>query len=763
MTFTLHVGPQQGRADLHTYPNTVTVKSVEDLWEATRTDHTPGDFGGKNRSTEAFAGADCILGDIDNANRLEEFWIDLDAIKTIFKDYAFAAAPSRNHLKVKDGEAARPKYHLYFPVPFNTDAAKQERHMALLHERFEEVGFDPAVKDPARCFFGHSNQPIEAFWFQDGQPITSAFKGRPKGTGKPKLIPWRDLSLEELAENPEVVPAGERYKAHTALALYWANKGLSADEIEAKLIEFNAKMAEPRAMHTRKVQLQTRKLAESAEEKVNAEGGPRSEATFNRLRNYRVVKTEDGPVKVPVQTTSEEMRAAMRFFVALTDKAGQRTLTLRDNPQVLVTKPADLRDALERAGYTWDVRNIPGAMTKEDILVAFRNRSETITRMTCVPEHDMQPGTLFVPQISFPEASSTGALRQFLEVFSFKTIQDQYRFAAGLLSLYLNATFDGKIPLFALLAEAQNAGKTTVVRTAIRLLTGMDPIEQKGGRFNQADDHAQFSGVLGLAARGVLYDNLTGLSSESETEIARAVTDRDRSAWMMGVSRTHIRNSYVYFATFNDSEGFGRDIQERLIAIRMTDPADVDRDRRSAIMDALASWTERRDDVIADVRYLVGLTGRLGADETNPMEKYPEWTRRIAPALRAMYPKVACFDFLPSRDDHRINPDAAVLMDFAERLFVDNADDAVRDIKGGWHLAYGAVNLFERFALFSPDAARSYSLQQFTRMVGQSSRDLGDIRMIKRKGHGKVVYEFHVDDAVFHELRASGKAATSMF
>ncbi len=764
MVFTIHSSDHLGDATRHDYPHTAKINSVEDLIEATRNDHTVGNFGGENRGKKNFQGADCLLADIDNAERIKEYWVDLDIIKETFQEYTFAVTPSRNHMKTKGKESARPKFHLYFPIPFTPSAEKLERLLRLLHTRFEEIGFDPNVKDAARFFYGHGGkQQPEAFWIQNGKPISSALGGRPKGTGKRKMVPWRDLTLEELAKNPEIVPIGERYEIHKRIAMYWANTGLDADQIEAALIDYNRRMPEPREMFHEKVKVQTRALADSAAKKVEKEGGPNPSLAYNRIRNYHNVKTEDGLVKVPVQVTSEEMFAAMKEFVSLQDKAGGRILTLRKDPRHIVSKASDLRDALESVGYVWDVRNIAGSMGKEDILVAFRNRSEGISRMTCVPEHDMEKGTLFVPQIEFPEPGENGTFREFLDIFTFKTKQDQYRFAAGLLSTYLSAYYDGKIPMFALLAEAQNAGKTTVVREAVRLITGMSALEQKGGKYDQADDHAQFAGVLGLASRAVIYDNLVKLNKEEEVGITRAITDDYRSAWMMGVSRTHIRNSYIYFATFNDSEGFGKDLQARIVAVRMMDPKDVDRDRRDEITVALSSWRLRQQEVIADVRYLIGLQEKPARDSYIPTMKNGDWALRIVPALQKVFPEVDCFDFSSDREDHRIDPMIGFLNDTLRSVIKALDDQSIfPKIGGGYQIEFGPNHLFEAFAAVSPKYIERMSPREFVRTLKEYRHDLGGIEMevgqrYKGPDRGRMLYTFTIPENVHDSIRKPGK------
>ena len=740
MKFTLHTGPQQGKGDIHKYPITTEIDTVDKLIQATRSDHTPADFGGEHRDFKNFKGADCILGDIDNADRIPDYWVTLEDIKKIFAGYAYAVTPSRNNEIEKGGEEARPKWHMYFPIKHTDNPNKYEKLMQQLHDKFSDVGFDPAVKDAARLFFGHADNPGPSY-INEGKNISTAFAGRPRKKGnEKKAIPWRDLSIDELLAYPEVIPEGERYAAQTVLTMALANKGKSADEIVDIILKHNAKMKAPRDVSDGKIMRGIKNLASSAVKKVGETGGPDPDANFSMIRNFRVVKDNGKHTIIPIRSTSTDMRAAMKKFVVLAYQSGNGALTLRDNPAVVITKPATLSAVLESIGYVWDIRAIPGALNKDDILERFIQYSQKVSRMSCVPEEGMDKDTLFVPQIEFPDAQENGAFREFLEIFSFKSITDQYRFAAGLLSLYLPGAFDGKIPMFALLAEAQNAGKTTVVRTGINLLSGMDALEQKGGKDNMQDDHAQFGGVLGLCAKGVLYDNLMNLSRTSETEISRAITDINRSAWDMGKSRGHIRNSYVYFSTFNDTEGFGRDLQERIIAVRMSDPDSISNERRLGIESRIAEWTQNRADIIADIRYLMEKTMPRAGVTVKSKPKYVSWTERISGPLSAAYPEVEEFDFSAGSDDHKIDPGRGMLEESVLEILHGNISEAGREISTGkWCIDFTPKKLYGAFLAVSPDYARALNALKFSRLIMENRKEIPGVLIERLKGKSAAV------------------------
>ena len=77
--------------------------------------------------------------------------------RAAFPGVAFYAVPSRNHMKPKKDSkgvirAARPKYHIYFPIDTVTDAAEYRQMKERLLAIFPY--FDDGAKDAARFLFG---------------------------------------------------------------------------------------------------------------------------------------------------------------------------------------------------------------------------------------------------------------------------------------------------------------------------------------------------------------------------------------------------------------------------------------------------------------------------------------------------------------------------------------------------------------------------------------------------------------------------------
>ncbi|MBR3375722.1 MAG: primase C-terminal domain-containing protein [Firmicutes bacterium] len=135
------------------YPNRAEIRSGEDLKAAVRFDHVCGEFKNNYRSIINFLKSNVIVMDCDNDHSDDPAdWITFEKLEELFDSIDYAAAPSRNHMKVKDGKAARPKFHIYFPIEETEDAD----HYAAVKRAIQKAYpfFDDNALDAARFIFG---------------------------------------------------------------------------------------------------------------------------------------------------------------------------------------------------------------------------------------------------------------------------------------------------------------------------------------------------------------------------------------------------------------------------------------------------------------------------------------------------------------------------------------------------------------------------------------------------------------------------------
>ncbi len=157
MNFTLFTSGQTGNQMTTHYPNQVGVVDEQSLRQAVQFDHVAASYQNNTRSTANFLHSDVVVMDIDNDHTENPSdWITAEMLEEIFDDYQFALATSRNHMLVKGTKAARPKYHIYFPIESISDA---QAYVELKEELVNRYGFfDDNAKDAARFFLAIHKQ-----------------------------------------------------------------------------------------------------------------------------------------------------------------------------------------------------------------------------------------------------------------------------------------------------------------------------------------------------------------------------------------------------------------------------------------------------------------------------------------------------------------------------------------------------------------------------------------------------------------------------
>ena len=160
------------------YPFPSVISSVDDLKEAASYDHVSARYAdGKNnrgrmikayRSKKTFLSSDCLPMDCDNCNPNpleddvpENDWKTPADVRSAFPDVPFYVVYSRNHMKEKNGKAARPRFHVYFPMEEVHSLDAYEKLKKQVSARFP--AFDDNAIDGARFFFGVEDPKVEYF------------------------------------------------------------------------------------------------------------------------------------------------------------------------------------------------------------------------------------------------------------------------------------------------------------------------------------------------------------------------------------------------------------------------------------------------------------------------------------------------------------------------------------------------------------------------------------------------------------------------
>ena len=153
MQITMFTADCTGQAANCSYPNRRLVTTPEEMQEAVRFDHVCAEYKGNYRSIGNFARSDVVVMDIDNDHTEEPAeWITPEKLDELLPDISYVIAFSRNHMKVKDGKTARPKFHVYFQITETTDAGWYAALKRGIKKRFDF--FDGNALDAARFIFG---------------------------------------------------------------------------------------------------------------------------------------------------------------------------------------------------------------------------------------------------------------------------------------------------------------------------------------------------------------------------------------------------------------------------------------------------------------------------------------------------------------------------------------------------------------------------------------------------------------------------------
>lgn len=163
MELILYTADCTGKAANCLYPHEKKITNQKELVEAITKDQVFAKYKDSYRSIENFISASVIPLDCDNdhTEKTEE-WLTANKLTEIFEDMQFVLIPSRNHMKEKNGKAARPKYHVLFPVAEYTDPTLYAAVKSAIQKKYPF--FDDNAVDAARFFFGSKCTEDDVVW-----------------------------------------------------------------------------------------------------------------------------------------------------------------------------------------------------------------------------------------------------------------------------------------------------------------------------------------------------------------------------------------------------------------------------------------------------------------------------------------------------------------------------------------------------------------------------------------------------------------------
>ena len=151
--FTIYSADVIGNPGNCSYPHKHVILDKSSLKAAINHDYVCAEYQNSYRNGDNFIGSDCLPVDCDNDHSENpEDWITPEDVLQQFPGVTFAVHFSRFNMREKNGKAARPKFHVLFPIDYVTDPALYSDMKKLVNSIFPY--FDTNALDAARFFFG---------------------------------------------------------------------------------------------------------------------------------------------------------------------------------------------------------------------------------------------------------------------------------------------------------------------------------------------------------------------------------------------------------------------------------------------------------------------------------------------------------------------------------------------------------------------------------------------------------------------------------
>ena len=160
--FTVYSADCVGNSGNCLYPNKNVVTDKESFIAATKMDHVTAKYKGNYRSKDNFESSDCIPLDCDNDHSENpEDWLTPFDVALSIPGVVFAASYSRHHNLPKGDKSARPRFHVFFPIPKVTDGEEYAAMKRKIADAFPY--YDTNALDSARFLYGNDSDEVEFY------------------------------------------------------------------------------------------------------------------------------------------------------------------------------------------------------------------------------------------------------------------------------------------------------------------------------------------------------------------------------------------------------------------------------------------------------------------------------------------------------------------------------------------------------------------------------------------------------------------------
>ena len=162
MDFTLYSADCVENAKNTQYKTEYKISNADELKKATSKDYVCAKYKDFHRCNDNFISSDCLAFDCDNTHSQKpEDWVSVQNVRDAFPGVSMSFHYSRNNMKEKNGAAARPKFHVFFPIAEITDSGTYVEFKNKVCSEFPF--FDENAVDAGRFFFGTPDANVEIY------------------------------------------------------------------------------------------------------------------------------------------------------------------------------------------------------------------------------------------------------------------------------------------------------------------------------------------------------------------------------------------------------------------------------------------------------------------------------------------------------------------------------------------------------------------------------------------------------------------------
>ena len=137
---TMYYADCTGNAKNNKYSHRIDVVDTASLMECVSHDYVCAEFSNYRRSNANFITSNCAGFDIDNEfSDNPNNWITAEKIAQEFEPVTYAIHYSRNHMKCKGSQSARPRFHIIFATDTIISAAEHKQLKEQLSKYFPFV------------------------------------------------------------------------------------------------------------------------------------------------------------------------------------------------------------------------------------------------------------------------------------------------------------------------------------------------------------------------------------------------------------------------------------------------------------------------------------------------------------------------------------------------------------------------------------------------------------------------------------------------